>query len=141
MSFNSKNLEKLKAYGKTLSSSSTRSKGSSNKAKNTNTKLHPIETEEDPKELFKELMKASPNGEVPLHFIKRLRELEGKQTITSNNSKQVDINEIDNAILTVLALVSENNHSDFKNELEKLAKDEKNIKIREFAMKILAEYY
>ncbi len=58
-----------------------------------------------------------------------------------SNYSEVDINEIDNAILTVLALVSENNHSDFKNELEKLAKDEKNIKIREFAMKILAEYY
>ena len=58
-----------------------------------------------------------------------------------SNYSEVDINEIDNAILTVLALVSVNNHSDFKNELEKLAKDEKNIKIREFAMKILAEYY
>ena len=58
-----------------------------------------------------------------------------------SNYPEVDSNEIDGAILTVLGLISKTNHQDFKNELEKLAKDEKNIKIREFAMKILAEYY
>jgi len=58
-----------------------------------------------------------------------------------SNYSEVNANEIDNAILTVLALISQTNHTDFKNELEKLSKDEKNIKIREFAMKIIAEYY
>ena len=97
MSFNSKDLEKLKAYGKTLPTSSSNTKDSPNKAKKTNPKLHPIETEEDPKELFKELIKASSNGEVPLHLLKRLRELEDKQTINSDNFENTAIHKIDNA--------------------------------------------
>ena len=44
-------------------------------------------------------------------------------------------------ILTVLALLSRLEDKNFKKELNILANDEKNIKIREFAMKILSEYY
>ena len=58
-----------------------------------------------------------------------------------SNYSQVDMNEIDNAILTILALISTSYHEDFKDELVLLSNKEKNIKIREFAMKILAEYY
>ena len=58
-----------------------------------------------------------------------------------SNYSQVDMNEIDNAILTILALISTAYHEDFKDELVLLSNKEKNIKIREFAMKILAEYY
>ena len=54
---------------------------------------------------------------------------------------EVNINEIDNTILTVLALLSRIEDKSFKKELNILANDEKNIKIREFAMKILSEYY
>jgi len=54
---------------------------------------------------------------------------------------QVDEIEIDNAILTVLALISKTSHVEFEDELTKLAEKEKNIKIREFAMKILIENY
>ena len=58
-----------------------------------------------------------------------------------SNYPEVDNIEINNSILTVLALISENDKKIFNNELEFLAKNEKNIKIREFAMKILSEYY
>ena len=57
------------------------------------------------------------------------------------NYSQVDAKEIDNTILTILALLSRIEDRSFKNELEILAKDKINIKIREFAMKILSEYY
>ena len=57
------------------------------------------------------------------------------------NYSQVDLKEIDNTILTVLALLSRIEDKSFKNELQVLSKDKKNIKIREFAMKILSEYY
>ena len=56
------------------------------------------------------------------------------------NFPEVDINEIDNAILTVLGVVSRIEGKDFDFELNILSKSEKNIKIREFAMKILSEY-
>ena len=56
------------------------------------------------------------------------------------NFAEVDINEVDNAILTVLAVVSRLEGKDFDFELNILSKSEKNIKIREFAMKILSEY-
>lgn len=37
---------------------------------------HPVETEEDPEQLFRELMAASPDGSVPPHLLERLRQLE-----------------------------------------------------------------
>lgn len=37
---------------------------------------HAIETENDPAQLFRELMRASPDGTVPDHLLQRLRELE-----------------------------------------------------------------
>ena len=58
------------------------------------------------------------------------------------NFPEVDVNEIDNAILIVLGIVSNIETKDFYDELSVLSSEkEKNIKIREFAMKILSEYY
>ena len=57
------------------------------------------------------------------------------------NYPEVDVREVENTILTVLAMVSDIKTRDFKEELNLLAETEKNIKIREFAMKILHEYY
>ena len=57
------------------------------------------------------------------------------------NYKNIDANEVNNSILTILALVSKNPNNSFLDELEILSKDEKNIKIREFSMKILSEHY
>jgi hypothetical protein len=38
--------------------------------------LHPVETEQDPERLFRELMDVSPDGTVPPHLMDRLRQLE-----------------------------------------------------------------
>ena len=37
---------------------------------------HAVETEEDPEQLFRELMAACPDGRVPPHLLDRLRQLE-----------------------------------------------------------------
>ena len=47
---------------------------------------HPIEAEEDPEQLFRELMAASPDGRVPPHLLDRLRELEGRRAAPPNAS-------------------------------------------------------
>ena len=57
------------------------------------------------------------------------------------NFPEVDGNEIDRAILTVMALIDKNNSVYFENELSLLADLDKNIKIREFALRIVKEYY
>jgi hypothetical protein len=57
------------------------------------------------------------------------------------NYKNVDFNEASNTILTVLALISPKHSEEFEDELLFLSINEKNIKIREFSMKILAEHY
>lgn len=40
---------------------------------------HRLEVEEDPEQLFRELMAASPDGTVPPHHLERLRQLEGQR--------------------------------------------------------------
>ncbi|MAX30300.1 MAG: hypothetical protein CMG14_05360 [Candidatus Marinimicrobia bacterium] len=57
------------------------------------------------------------------------------------NYSNIDENEVNNSMLTVLALVSKYPVNSFKDELEFLATKEENIKIREFSMKILSEHY
>ena len=87
MSFDSKNLERLRDFGERLPKSHSAQKASSQS--NQKSGLHPIETEQDPRELFRELIKASHNGEVPHHLIERLKQLEdqelkGKATVKNN---------------------------------------------------------
>ncbi len=40
---------------------------------------HRVETETDPEALFRELMRASPDGTVPPHLLERLRQLEASR--------------------------------------------------------------
>jgi hypothetical protein len=44
---------------------------------------HRLETETNPQELFRELMQASPDGQVPPHLLQRLRELEQNRSATT----------------------------------------------------------
>jgi hypothetical protein len=43
---------------------------------------HRLEVEQDPEQLFRELMAASPDGSVPPHHLERLRQLEGQRSIS-----------------------------------------------------------
>ena len=47
---------------------------------------HPVETEKDPEELFRELMKASQDGTVPEHLMARLKQLEAQRKPTAQQS-------------------------------------------------------
>ena len=77
MSFDSHSLERLRELGRKLPNSLPIPNTKSSKAnQNTKAKLHPIETEEDPKKLFGELIKASPDGKVPSHLLDRLKKTE-----------------------------------------------------------------
>ena len=77
MSFDSHSLERLRELGRKLPNSLPVPKTKSSKAnQNTKAKLHPIETEQDPKKLFGELIKASPDGKVPAHLLDRLKKTE-----------------------------------------------------------------
>ena len=83
MTFDSHSLERLKELGRKLPKEL--SKPQSNELKNQkeekNQKLHPVETETNPEQLFRELMEISPDGNVPPHLLERLKKLE------SNNVK------------------------------------------------------
>ena len=77
MSFDSHSLERLRELGRKLPNSLPIPNTKSSKAnQNTKAKLHPIETEQDPKKLFGELIKASPDGKVPAHLLDRLKKTE-----------------------------------------------------------------
>lgn len=57
------------------------------------------------------------------------------------NYSNINELEINNSMLTILALVSQYPNIEFEDELEFLAMNEKNVKIKEFSMKILSEHY
>ena len=64
------------------------------KANSTHHKLHKIETEEDPSELFHALIDVSPDGEIPPHLINRLKEIESNKL--SIKSPSASTHSIDN---------------------------------------------
>jgi hypothetical protein len=52
---------------------------------------HPVETEQDPEQLFRELMDVSADGSVPPHWLERLRQLEApRQTATAPSAALSD---------------------------------------------------
>ena len=80
MTFDPHSLEQLRALGRQLPKELPKPTSISHeKESNGNSKRHPIETETDPQTLFQELIKASPDGNVPSHLLIRLKEVETKQ--------------------------------------------------------------
>ncbi len=79
MTFDPRSLKHLREIGRQLPQKLPEPGISQQKEHFSNSKSHPIETEEDPETLFKELMKASPDGNVPSHLITRLKEIESNQ--------------------------------------------------------------
>ena len=92
MTFDSHSLERLKELGRKLPKEI--SKPQSNELKNQ--KLHPVETETNPEQLFRELMEISPDGNVPPHLLERLKKLESNNVkISSNSDSQIKENSKD----------------------------------------------
>tara|TARA_B100000700_G_scaffold299628_1_gene366889 strand:+ start:427 stop:792 length:366 start_codon:yes stop_codon:yes gene_type:complete len=103
MTFDSHSLERLKELGRKLPKVISNSQPiESKKSKATKKqKLHRVEIENNPDQLFRELMEISPDGNVPTHLLERLKELESKsiqittnKTSTTNESPQeLSVNE------------------------------------------------
>ena len=94
MTFDSHSLERLKELGrrlpKEISKPQSNELNHQNKLKKQN--LHPVETETNPEQLFRELMEISPDGNVPPHLIERLKKIESNFIKISPNP-DLSINE------------------------------------------------
>lgn len=75
MSFDARSLERLQALGRQLPQPLPKPEPPAPSSR-PEPKLHAIEREQDPDQLFRELMQASADGTVPPHLLDRLRQLE-----------------------------------------------------------------
>ena len=103
MTFDNHSLERLKELGRKLPKQI--SKPQSNELKNQKEtkkqKLHPVEIETNPEQLFRELMEISPDGNVPTHLLERLKKLESNSVkissitdpVMNENSQELSMNE------------------------------------------------
>lgn len=79
MTYDSRSRERLEALGRRLPKllpAPEPAATSSAPSTDPRPRRHRLETENDPQQLFRELISASPDGTVPPHLIERLRELE-----------------------------------------------------------------
>ena len=77
MSFDARSLERLQALGRQLPQPLPRPEPPAASGRpRAEAKLHAVERESDPEQLFRELMQASADGTVPPHLLDRLRSLE-----------------------------------------------------------------
>ena len=76
MSFDSRSLERLQELGRQLPK---RLEPPSPQPQTKPQRQHRVETEEDPEELFRQLMQVSPDGTIPEHLMARLRQLEAQR--------------------------------------------------------------
>ena len=78
MGFDPRSLERLRELGRQLPARlpDPEKPASAPKASQA---LHRVETEKNPEELFRELMKASQDGTVPEHLMDRLKQLEAQR--------------------------------------------------------------
>ncbi len=93
MTFDSHSIERLKELGRILPKEISKPQSSElkNPTETKNQKLHPVETETNPDQLFRELMEISPDGNVPPHLLERLKKLESNNVkISSNSDSQIN---------------------------------------------------
>ncbi len=88
MTFDSHSLERLKELGRKLPTEISKSQASQSisSTQPKKQKLHPVELETNPEQLFRELMEISPDGNVPPHLLERLKKLETNTFDTSINT-------------------------------------------------------
>ena len=78
MSFDPRSLERLRELGRQLPARLPEPEKPAAAPKASQV-LHRVETEKNPEELFRELMKASQDGTVPEHLMDRLKQLEAQR--------------------------------------------------------------
>ena len=87
MNFDPKSFERLKKLGRQLPKELPNPKAKNKTSSDFKRKLHPIETEQNPDQLFRELIEASTDGTIPPHLLNRLKEIEKR-----NESKNIEFN-------------------------------------------------
>ena len=87
MSFDARSLERLQQLGRSLPQPLPRPTPKATEAVQPSERRHPVEIEENPEALFRELMKISPDGSVPPHLLERLRQLEQSRRIAAAESR------------------------------------------------------
>ena len=93
MSFDSRSLQRLRELGRQLPERLPEPKQTPASPKASQVR-HRVETEKNPEDLFRELMKASQDGTVPEHLMARLKQLEAQrkptgQPVPSSSSPDV----------------------------------------------------
>ena len=78
MSFDPRSLERLKQLGRNLPQPLPTPAEKTSAPPRASERRHRVETEENPQDLFHELMKVSADGTVPEHLMDRLRQAETK---------------------------------------------------------------
>ena len=123
MTFDSHSLERLKELGRKLPkeiSKSEPNKLRSQKEKNTQ-KLHPVEVETNPEQLFRELMEISKDGNIPPHLLERMRTLESnilKAPITQDKNTNLNKTSLDSSIEDSQKLYTEFNQFLLEDEID-----------------------
>ena len=79
MSFDPRSLERLKQLGRELPQALPTPENETKRSAKVNRPRHRVETEQDPKALFHELMQVSEDGTVPEHLMARLRDAEQRE--------------------------------------------------------------
>ena len=81
MAFDPRSLERLRELGRSLPQPlpKPQPKAEPSARARAAEPRHKVETETDPEQLFRELMRASTDGTVPPHLLERLREVEGQR--------------------------------------------------------------
>ncbi len=88
MSFDAHSLERLRELGRRLPERLPPPEPRPAPPPKATERRHRVETEQNPEELFRELMRVSPDGTVPPHLMERLRQLEGERTQRRNPAAQ-----------------------------------------------------
>ena len=76
MSFDPRSLERLKQLGRSLPQALPAPEAKPTPSPKASERRHKVETEQNPEQLFRELMQVSPDGTVPEHLLQRLKEAE-----------------------------------------------------------------
>ena len=79
MSFDPRSLERLRQLGRELPQALPTPENETRRSDKVSRPRHRVETEQDPKALFHELMQVSDDGTVPEHLMARLRDAEQRE--------------------------------------------------------------
>ena len=123
MTFDSHSLERLKELGRKLPKEISKPEPNELrvlKEKNTQ-KLHPVEIETNPEQLFRELMEISQDGNVPPHLLERLRTLESnnlKTTMSKDKNTNMNKTYLESSIEDSQKLYTEFNQFLLEDEID-----------------------